>query len=97
MKNIKFICLVFLLLNMNLFSENIVSDFIIDSSPTIIDNKIFIQGINQDNGIISYITRFESSSHGDYRYSYVIYDYKNNQTLKIVKKCGLQGIMVSLQ
>ena len=70
----------------NLFCDHKIDLFIQDTSPTLIDNPIYIQGINQSRHLISYINRFESTSHGDYRYSYIIYDYKNNVILETLKK-----------
>lgn len=69
----------------NIFCKEI-NELFSDITPTLIDNPIYIQGINQSRHLISYINRFESTSHGDYRYSYIIYDYKNNIILENLKK-----------
>lgn len=68
------------------YGESVSANFSYDSTPTYIDNKYSLQGINQITGIISYITRFESSGHGDYRYSYVIYNYKENLVVSVQNK-----------
>ncbi len=69
----------------NIFCKEI-NELFPDITPTLIDNPIYIQGINQSRHLISYINRFESTSHGDYRYSYIIYDYKNNIILETLQK-----------
>ena len=76
----------FFLITMFSYGENVTANFSYDTTPTYIDNKYFLQGINQTSGIISYITRFESSGHGDYRYSYVVYNYKENFIVSIQNK-----------
>lgn len=69
----------------NIFCKEI-NELFPEISPTLIDNPIYIQGINQSRHLISYINRFESTSHGDYRYSYIIYEYKNNIILETLQK-----------
>ena len=57
-----------------------------DVSQINIDNPIYLLGINEEKGIITYINSFISVGKGDIRYSYIVYDFKNNKVLETVKQ-----------
>lgn len=86
MRKIKLILFLFIILIDCTFGETVQTDFVLDTTPTSLDQIIYIQGINEKNGIISYIKRFLSPSNQDYKYSYIVYDYKNNIELEIPNK-----------
>lgn len=87
-KSIKLILILVLILfsNNKIYSKGIQSDFEFDMSSTWFEKNMYIQGINKDKCLISYITRFLSSGRGDYLYSYIIYDYKNNKNVEIINQ-----------
>ncbi len=78
--------LFFILLSLcaySIFGKDVNSDFAFDMTPTELEKNLYIQGINIQKGIISFITRFESTSHSDYRYEYIVYNYKQNTIIEI--------------
>lgn len=49
----------FFLITMFSYGENVTANFSYDTTPTYIDNKYSLQGINQKAGIISYKIRLK--------------------------------------
>lgn len=60
--------------------------FIPDLSSVSIDNKLYIQGINEDEKLVSYITETISSGRGDIKYLYIVYNYKTNTIIELLEK-----------
>lgn len=86
-KKNKVIGIILIMSVITLFAETEGTPFIPDTnSPTLIDNRMYIQGINKQRHLISYITEQLSTGRSDIRYRYVIFDYESNQQVEELNK-----------
>lgn len=94
----KFVFMLFILFGcMQVFCEEIKFIYDVYNSEEkrvekILIDKTYLIGINENKHLLSYICVKNSTTRSDKRYSYIIYDYKENKTVELLDKTWISSL-----